>query len=565
MKITINGFRGILRAIIETAPITILGGKNAQGKSSIIQGMQAALTGNLIPFEDVLKNQSNLLVRSGSATGTVEIETETGSSKVSYPAAARIVEGSPIEISEYAAGLKSITACSTKERADILGKILKISPSKDELAKEIENAGISSAAVDRIWQTIEGQSWDAAWKHSQETGARLKGEWKQIAGEQYGDKKAEGWLPATWEADLLGQDPAKLQENVTIYNEFYIAAVSDTAVSDSVKASLQEQAGKLESLKQSILESEKTLQGYFTNERQIQIGLNALPAAEQPKTCDCPHCKKPVQIEGSSLKIPAILSADEISARKQIIAKTEYSLKDVKSRISDLNTTLATLRSDLKKSEDAAAQLKKLESRKGSKTSPEAIEECKKKLDSVVNRLEAFTKKQEADKRHRTIINNGKIIAILAPDGLRQTKLIAELQKLNGRIEQLCKISEWRRVEIRPDMSIYMDGTPLSLISCSEHFRVKTVIQVAIALIDGSQVVLIDGADILDAAGRLGMIKIIMMSKLTGVIGITYSSAEMNKETDSDKRLGLIKKILPDASKIGGRRYWIENGEAFEV
>ena len=89
-------------------------------------------------------------------------------------------------------------------------------------------------------------------------------------------------------------------------------------------------------------------------------------------------------------------------------------------------------------------------------------------------------------------------------------------------------------------------GTQYELLSESEKFRVRVVLQIGMALSDKSQALVIDAADILDKGGRNGLFKAVKSTGLPAFISMTIDSKE----------------LVPSLSKSGvGASYWI-NGDA---
>ena len=88
-------------------------------------------------------------------------------------------------------------------------------------------------------------------------------------------------------------------------------------------------------------------------------------------------------------------------------------------------------------------------------------------------------------------------------------------------------------------------GTIYLLLSESAKFRVRVVLQIAMAMMDRSQVLVIDAADILDKGGRNGLFKAVKTAGLPVMISMTFDGQE----------------LMPDLGKAGiGRSYWIEGG-----
>ena len=559
MKLTVKNFRGVKYAVVDIAPITIIGGTNHQGKSSILQAAAAACTGKIIPF-DIPKKHASLIVHSGTASGLVKFESDNGLSEIKYPEAERQTEGSPVEISHTAAGLDSLVDTDIKNRAYILSELTKCMPSKKDLQDKLKNA--LQNTIDKIWQTIDIHGWDTAYNNEKSNGAKLKGAWEQITGTKYGSSKAGSWLPAAWESGLENKTEEWLKEQVDIYKTFYEKAKQNDAVDEAESDRLKNEVSKIKNLEKQLSDTNQSLKGLFKNESDINKQFRLMVDPASIKSVPCPHCGKQVQIVGGELK--KAITDEERNKLQEKYDSCKESLDSIKEEIDRLNAVYNRLKSDISLARKAEEQLKKNASRKKDDGTGN-IEECENRLNHAVNRLDAWRDKKEADKKHKEILDQADIVKALAPTGLRQEKVVEALTKINKSLKNICQVADWSTVEICDDMSIVMHGTPYCLLSSSEQYRVRTVLQLAVASIDKSPIVLIDAADILDSAGRLGLIKIVKTLGISAMLGMTYSNRSVDKETVIAKRKALIKDLLPDLSKLGGNRYWVENGECVEV
>jgi hypothetical protein len=98
-------------------------------------------------------------------------------------------------------------------------------------------------------------------------------------------------------------------------------------------------------------------------------------------------------------------------------------------------------------------------------------------------------------------------------------------------------------------MSISYGDYQYILLSKSTQYRVRISLQAAFTMLDGSQILLIDGADILDSAGRNGLFKMLTGLQSMAVVAMTIDKQEK----------------IPAIEKLGGCAYWIENGTAVKI
>ena len=83
----IQNYRGLASASLDISRICLLAGPNAAGKTSAAQAISGALTGEPVPIKGVKKTSAGLLVRSGTASGSVSLTTTEGRTEIQWPSA----------------------------------------------------------------------------------------------------------------------------------------------------------------------------------------------------------------------------------------------------------------------------------------------------------------------------------------------------------------------------------------------------------------------------------------------------------------------------------------------
>ena len=151
---------------------------------------------------------------------------------------------------------------------------------------------------------------------------------------------------------------------------------------------------------------------------------------------------------------------------------------------------------------------------------------------------------------HGDLVKNGKLLLVLAPDGLRKRKLADKLEAFNIRLMDLSTVSGWQQVFIDENLDCNYGSRPLWAASKSGQWRARAIIQVAMAQMDGSAAVILDEADMLDTQGRNGLFKMLGSSELLALVCMTFSS----RDKVPNLRLAQL-----------GVSYWIENGVADEL
>lgn len=577
MNVTINNFRGLASASLNINKICLLAGPNEAGKTSASQAFAAALTGDPVPIAGVKKTQVGMLVRSGTANGSVELMTEAGTSNIQWPSAKVRSVGQPPQASPFAVGLQSIVTMDEKERVKTLTEYLKATPTKEDLEAQLKNIKLSPLHITQLWDLIQANGWDNAAAQIKEKGAILKGRWQQATGEGYGSKKAESWIPEGYDNDLMGQSEETLQAIVTDTRDALEAAISSDAVDGSRRADLEAVAGLLPvrkidaiaaaadkidpAFQHQLGECEGFIASINNNKEKLVKQLAETPSPDQAKGMCCPNCKTELEVKAGSLHaITGQLSAEEIASRKELIdglkSKIEKITGDIQKHmeaaakirkvISDAQTALTVKISECNRlvaeSEAAAKELEK----PAAPASTVSVDDCRTTLAQAEIRLKAYRAKSKADLLHVAIGENAELLAKIAPEGIRGDVLIKALKRFNDILAPICKAASWKPVTLESDFMPTYGGTIYLLLSESAKFRVRTILQMGLAILDKSQALIIDAADILDKGGRNGLFKAVKQVGLPCLISMTMDSKE----------------LVPDLAKAGiGASYWI-NGEA---
>src|SRR3990167_9141069 len=203
IKVRATNFVGVSKADVEAEAIVLVGGVNAAGKSSLLQGVAAAMCGDALVRGLNAKKEALALVHDGKGKATVEIEMEDGGlARMSWPSCeyesiGRAPQGHPLAV-----GLAKLTDLDAKERRRALYNILGADPTRADLADALGD-GIGERIVNTLWERIEQHGWDGALKKTQERGAALKGQWEATTKEHWGEKKADDWTPPGFSARAL--------------------------------------------------------------------------------------------------------------------------------------------------------------------------------------------------------------------------------------------------------------------------------------------------------------------------------------------------------------------------
>ena len=543
MRLKIENYRGIKNADIDVSRIALICGKNATGKSAIAQSAIAALTGNPMPITGVLKTMAGLFVKSGAASGSVSLESPEGTARVEWPRAVYKTTGTPPVISEIAAGKISLADLEPTKRSEALIAILNALPTFKDLENRLSAEDVSPESITHIWEFINAQGWDAAHTHAKEQGAKLKGAWEATTGERWGLKKAESFVPKNWEPDLAGMSLDSLQALVTdcrasLDAEIAVNAV-DQAEYDRIKA-IADQLPDRQKEAETLLQISATKRLAYESLNNELSGLKAPGVIE--KTTPCPHCGSHVVVRNNAIYLPTDsapnqVEIDEYNNKKLAVAKA---LSDYKQADNELRRVEVLV--DQSKTEQA--KLANINVSDGDK----AIDQARNLLSVAEQRLNAFQTKTKADRAYKSVIQNEIIVSVLAPSGLRQEVLTRDARRFfSDYVNKFAEIAKWQNLDIDGDMTIRYGDRVYNLLSESEKFRVRALIQIAVANYEKAVAVVVDAADILDKEGRNGLLKILPSH---AVVCMT-----MNNQDE-----------VPDLSRLNlGLSYWIENGETKQL
>jgi hypothetical protein len=334
--------------------------------------------------------------------------------------------------------------------------------------------------------------------------------------------------------------PADIEKKIASLQNERDESIAQTAVDDSEIKRLKQYSDGLKTA-QSIYDNSKTEIEKISN--KIESLRSKIPEIPVLNDQPCPHCDKPLSIINGKIMQGGAVKKDDIDKAKKEKA-------DIEKQISELNKKKDSYNSDYQKSisllsecKEASKKLKTIGSQK--KQSGRTTEEIETEIDGYHYDINMITAKSEADKYHQQIERNAIICDALAPEGLRKTALESGLSKFNDALAVICKIAKWGSVIVANDLSTEYNGRNYEALSQSEKYRVRTTLQIAIAGIDNSDIVIFDGADMLMKSGRNGLISAVLKSGIPAIICMSF----------------IDRKDVPNMSKVGGTSIWVENGE----
>lgn len=539
MKIKIRNYRGVSSADLEHNKITLIGGDNHAGKTSIGEALGAVLTGDVFRRPDILKKHIKGIVRDGAKAGAAEVQIGDITARADWPDC-KYSAGNIRNISNIAAGMDSLLKMKRTERAAIIAKFINAEPTPADLEAELNSFDIGPEITEGLNKKIKVSGFDSVCSVAKEKGTKIKGQWEEAAGEKYGSEKAKNWYPGAFYSALDAKTEDELIKTVEDCQRDVTAGIAAAAVSGLAIDTLRKSASMKDDLKNYTKMLSENLKITEDGGRELQKELYKL--TEEKNEIACPHCGGMVNFENGKLIPAPALTDSEIYAKDKAV-------EDIKNAIDKNRVKIRAVTSDLAGKEreykDAIAAEIELKKAGGGKNWAGNLEDCRKALENAESDLKAWRAWKRTGELNEFIKKNKIIVDILAPSGLRQTKLIKALAPFNKSLAEIAEIAAWPSIRIDKDYNIFY-GERLSVFcSTSEIFQINVVLQVALSILEKSIAVIIDGADIIvNPITRNGLFTMLLKYQIPAVVLMSLKD----------------KKELPPLDKVGGRSYWIENG-----
>lgn len=551
MKFQVRNVRGIERADIEAGKIALLAGSGGAGKSSICFAVSAVVTGLPVVGGVKAKSRAGELIRAGNNKGTITVESAKGQADISYPKADYSAAGSPPHASRFAAGAASLPDMDPKKRPPEMSAYIEVDPTKKDLEHHLSDVKVPDNVIDTVWETILDKGWDGSLEKAKERRIQLKALWREVAGEEYGPAKAEQWVPDDWSDSLDSQSLDALSSDLAEAKTALEDAIGKQAVDEDRLNTLREKAKELPDAEKVLAERTKAY------DEAVQAHSEALKAAQALPTptkklaeSTCPECGSVVAV-----KVTGADSFDLLTIKED----EEDETADIEEQRIKLQNAVVSAQSgvNLRRDDKSGAEawvsgvkraIQDLEEMPEGTLSKAEVDKAREVARLAEQRLEAFKRYTKALQHHTSVQTNQKIIDALAQDGVRKTVLLRGLKAFNEeQMEPLWVAAIWPRIVVTPDLSLEYDDRDYDDLSRSEKARSRIILQLAMAMVDGSDVVVIDDLDVLPPSARGGAMQAIVKSGKAAVVSL------MTENPGS----------VPNLSAMGvGHTYWVEGGFA---
>lgn len=469
--------------------------------------------------------------------------------------------------------------------------------------QKIESEGWDAAHKRAIQR---GQEYKGAWEHvtGERWGAQKAADWQ--AGGGHPDAPEGGW--AALVERLTAEIESAVAHNATAESvarqraELEAAAQGPTeapdvaAIESELETAISNRAGdqgQRERLERIVADGESVDLAAATERCEnadaalasTQAELDALPAhVDTVAPVPCPHCGEGMEIVSrTEVRPAAAVDVEEKERRAEAIKEVSGRLEVARNEWREANAERDRLAGLIEAADRARAELAdmpagtvtddqisdiraRLIAARSAESAALAAQQAREKLASLPDsepvdiqplrdqlseaELAAHDEKRagQAAGYHQKILDNQRLVDELAPTGLRQRRLAELLDALNADMRARCEAAGWAAVAVDSDLSATLAGRPYGLLSESEKYRVRVILQLALCQQD--EPLVIDAADVLDRDGRNGLFRMLLKSGRRALVCMTIDTPD----------------AVPDLSKSGsGQSYWMDGAELVDV
>lgn len=546
MRVEVKNFMGCEKAEVELDKAALICGMNHQGKSSFLTALSAALTGEAVPL-GLKKTDCGMLVKVGSTGASVKVQNDAFETvAINWPKAEIMTDGkNPPATTKMAAALESLVDMKEKERSEFIRELVKCNPTKKDLEEFLGERGCTNEKlIEKVWMFIEQDGFEASHKRACDTGRSLKNQWSDVTGEAYGSQKAETWQPSGWNSSLIDLSKETLETQLTAARAELEDMIARQAVDTSKKEEYEKLADEndLKVARDNAKICQDNVKSYEKELIEAENLRNKLSAKVEEQ--HCPHC-------GGLLKIVAgkVSILEEQPDNSEKISELNNKISELKESVKEYDEKYFKYYQEVRDRENAIAKLAEINKSGAGNVTPLDIDKKRNQIKQIEDNIRAFNEKAESDRLKNNIKENQLIIDALDMSGIRKKSTEKGLDSFNANLEDICMLAGWPKVSINRDMSIELDGRPYVLLSESEKYRVRITLQISIAKLQKDDVIILDGAEILDKNGKNGMFKVLLQYKIKAFIGMMFSD---------------ITKV-PNMGKFGIKSYWVEKGNFKEI
>lgn len=491
-------------------PVVLIAGSNAVGKSTLLDCIRIALTGDAERVSS--KKEFGQLLSDGQGSGMTTCY--VGSSRTAY--AMELPKGASMLMADdmsmpYLLDMTLFTSAKDDEKRALLAHITNTTPTADVLCKRMLDRGCNAEFVKRI-ESLLLSSIGAAHAHAKEMATEAKGAWKALTSETWGIQKGANFLFKSPNVPVsIASDEKKAREELgrldqeLAYNQQQFAMATITiqqAVAHNATVDAYTRKGGTPQAMDRIKKKLDADQAEFDRvTKAIEDGRG--------KPIACPCCNENLiyahdqLVHDSNFKPLAPDTLSKLLASLPMLRSTiDNDYRDIAS-ITAAQLIVKEL-GGLKDIELLKSNEQAIKDRiTGIKADREKAHQLVEKLNNDMRLMkEAIDKNKQAKAYHDEIVNWTQIADALSPSGIPAEMLGRSLKEINLRLAQSSEDAAWPLVKIDDDMAITYGGRAFGLLSESEKWRTNAMITEAISCISQNKFFALDRMDVLDPASR---------------------------------------------------------------
>lgn len=597
-QIDIDNFQGLRHAALAVSePLVLISGGNGAGKSSLMDAIAIALTGQ--PRRVSLKKDMGKLVTEGKKKGAVSVLTPEGEFGIALPT------GKGVHMTEetmlpFVLDASRFAALDGKDRRKLLFELTGASVNPNAIGQRLIDAGALPAMVEKVKPLLRS-GFPAAADQAKNYASEARGAWKALTGETYGSDKADGWEPEQPDVQVTEEQITTAAEAMTALEQDLtdatetlgghrrlaeqaaqqrerIAALSEAAAQRSPRQTALDQArADLDHWQKLLDETSAMATGTTPREGLIHDMARALSSFEEiidnsegyrdDKGMITPwfNTRAADRLRPAMEQYRQEYGAeDDETEPKHDPAEVSKNISKFESIVKNLTGKVQDCQQQLDAAVAAAAKLEELQQSQATVPPADAIEnaeqaiaELRQQRDAARARHEALSEAFKAVAERQQVIDSAaeyhaevqawvQITDQLLPTGIPSQILAEAIGPMNELLASLSSRAGWDQASINTDIEIEYAGRLHGLLSESEKWRVDTLLAVAIAKLSGIGLVALDRFDVLEPASRPQALKLLIGATRDGTLGQAFMAGTMKAP---------MAKLPPGVQQV-----WVEDG-----
>ena len=516
MRIEVKDVLGIefLSVTIQPGTIVEVVGENAAGKSSFAIAAQAVLAHEVNPLGLSTSQSKKMYTRDGAEYGEAVLE-DDGSIVTWRPSSGTIETPNSVPVSapEAVGLIKYTERAGAKERAEQMQSALL--PKTDEVESELRAElarYLIAEDVEGVFDLVRARGWEAAEAVYVDRGRQAKREWRDITGRTWGFNVGQDWRPDGWLADFDNLTAQQADERVVEAREALSALHQVKAVSETERAEAEKAQSEIPRLQEKVKQAEVALSPYDRGlsecDRELEEADRNFAKSERilsdaRKGQTCPKCDAPLRIVRGAIVIDEV--HENIEEMETELASIRLNREKCVHLRSIAVESIAPYREALNEARTKLAVAQQRASKAGEAAPPnhaKALADGESKLERALKTVDLVLDAENATAMHETVVRYTEVAKALGPRGIRSRMLGSSITRLNKGLSKISGITAWPEMKADENGGITWNGRPVQSCSESERWRAQAAMQLTLAALTGSKVVVLDRGDVLDMSQR---------------------------------------------------------------